>query len=386
MRGGYWKQSRKMCICAVLMLGCGVFSTDARLIVKAENIRSYRYQDILDSSDGKVVARCLVPSDYTVSGDVIWCGKWQSAGAPGQVYVTALSPDENTVMGYYSLASYEHFLEYSMGGVSYNQHQDGAFDSQTLTPMLQFMEAEAYCDYMAQMILSGYQLTFAEQTETGSELQQQMDQKANEIYQEMLSLLQGTGYTVDGTYAGIAERSYSVILDGYPFRLNVFASTDGCRISFTSEIVYGGIVHTSYISWEAPAVYFMLTPENEYETNRDIYEQFIMNTCFSDQFAEAFTRVKDQIIQQMLNAGCTSMEQARDYCESSVSSYMGSEATYDAEKFSDYILSQNDYTMPDGEHVKISTSYDYVYADDMGNIYVSNTTEQPAGTAQLYPN
>lgn len=38
------------------------------------------------------------------------------------------------------------------------------------------------------------------------------------------------------------------------------------------------------------------------------------------------------------------------------------------------------------EHVKIPTSYDHVYADDLGNVYVSNGTDQPAGTTQLYPN
>ncbi|MFR7718827.1 MAG: hypothetical protein ACLU3N_09445 [Lachnospiraceae bacterium] len=39
------------------------------------------------------------------------------------------------------------------------------------------------------------------------------------------------------------------------------------------------------------------------------------------------------------------MSTVQDYCESSVSDAMGSGATYDAEQFSDYILSQNDYTM-----------------------------------------
>ncbi|MDO5423605.1 MAG: hypothetical protein Q4F41_07765 [Eubacteriales bacterium] len=351
-----------------------------------QKIQAYRYWDIQDSSTGKVVAHCMAPSDYTVSGEVIWCGRWQSAGAPGQVYATALSPDQNTVLGYYSPVVYEHILDYSMGGVSYNQHQDGAFDSQTLTPMLQFMTAETYCDYMAQTILSGQQLELVGQTEMGADMQKRMDEKANEMYQQMTSLMQGTGCSVDGVYVGIAERSYAVSLDGYPFRLNVLAATDGSQCSFSTEILYGGTVHTSYISWEAPLVYFMLTPEAEYEANRDIYEQFLMNTCFSDQFADAFTRAKDQIMQQMLSNGSTSMEAARDYCESSVSASMGTGATYDAEQFSDYILSQNDYTLPDGEHVKIPVSYDYVYADDMGNVYVSNTADQPAGTTQLNPN
>ena len=62
------------------------------------------------------------------------------------------------------------------------------------------------------------------------------------------------------------------------------------------------------------------------------------------------------------------------------------EFSYQENWLTDYIYSQNDYTLPDGEHVKIPTSYDYVYADDLGNVYVSNGTDQPAGTTQLYPN
>ena len=96
------------------------------------------------------VARCYAPSDYTINEETIWCGKWQSAGVPAQVYLTALSPDGNTVMGFYSQVGYEHLLESSISGSVYKQHQDGVFDTEYMTPMLQFMTADAYCDYLAQ--------------------------------------------------------------------------------------------------------------------------------------------------------------------------------------------------------------------------------------------
>ncbi|MFR7718826.1 MAG: hypothetical protein ACLU3N_09440 [Lachnospiraceae bacterium] len=41
-----------------------------------------------------------------------------------------------------------------MSGVNYTQHRDGIFDAETMTPMLHFMEAEDYCDYLAEGILS----------------------------------------------------------------------------------------------------------------------------------------------------------------------------------------------------------------------------------------
>ena len=75
--------------------------------------RSYKVQTIQDSSTGKTAARGYVPIDYTVSGDVTWCGKWQSASAPAQVYLTAMSADQNTIFGFYSPVSYEHMLDYS---------------------------------------------------------------------------------------------------------------------------------------------------------------------------------------------------------------------------------------------------------------------------------
>ena len=98
-----------------------------------------------------------MPSDYTVDGENIWCGKWQSLGAPAQVYLTAMSPDQNTVLGYYSLVCYEEILEYSQNGTSLSEQQDGVFDSTTMTPMLRFMMADTYCDYLAKAILPGQQ-------------------------------------------------------------------------------------------------------------------------------------------------------------------------------------------------------------------------------------
>ena len=60
---------------------------------------------------------------------------------------------------------------------------------------------------------------------------------------------------------------------------------------------------------------------------------------------------------------------------------------YDEERFSDYIFDQNDYTLSDGRHVKVSTAYDYVFEGDNGNVYYSNSlSDQPGGSTQLYPN
>ena len=90
--------------------------------------RVYKCTEITDPSTGLKVARGYAPSDYTVSGETIWCGQWQSLNYAAQVYLTAMSPDQNTVLGYYSLVCYEEILEYSQNGTSLSEQQDGVFD------------------------------------------------------------------------------------------------------------------------------------------------------------------------------------------------------------------------------------------------------------------
>ena len=351
--------------------------------------RTYKTADLSDPLIGKNVARAYVPSDYSVDGETIWCGRWQSLGAPAQVYLTALSPDQNTVLGYYSLVCYEEILEYSQNGSSLLEQQDGTFDSATMTPMLRFMTADAYCDYLAETILPGQQLEFCRQEKITEKTQKQMDKKAEELYRQNSQLLQGTGYNLDGVYAGMVQREYNVSLDGYPFKLIVAAAVEGMQMSFTGELAYNmGTVNSSFIAWDSPSVFFMLTPESEYELKKTVYEQFVLNTTVSDQFTQALTDVKNQLTQARIQQSGGNMEALAGDFQSSMSSSMGSEDTYTTEeKFSDYIFDQNDYTLSNGDHIKVPTSYEYVYEGDDGNVYVSDSSfDQPGGSTQLYPN
>ena len=351
-------------------------------------VQAYKATDITDSSTGLKVARGYAPSDYTVDGQAIWSGTWQSLGAPAQVYLTAMSPDENTVLGYYSLVCYEQIVEYSQNGYSLMEHQDGVFDSQTMTPMLTFMTADTYCDYLAQTILPGQQLEFCSQEEITQETQTQMDAKANELYQQICQLFQGSGYNVDGAYAGVVQREYQVTLNGYPFKFMMIAAVDGTQISFNGEFAYNmGSVNQTLIAWESPCSYFMLTPESDFEANQDVFTQFVLNTTVSDQFTQALMNVRNQLTQMGIQ-NYSSMNDITSACQSSMSASMGSEDTYTAtDQFSDYIFSQNDYTLSNGDHVKVPTSYDYVYEGTDGNVYVSDSSfDQPGGSTQLYPN
>ena len=365
---------------------------DSQNTQTAASVKTYKCTEITDPATGLNVARGYAPSDYTVSGETTWCGQWQSINAAAQVYLAAMSPDQNTIMGYYSPVSYEQILEYSQNGVDFSQHQDGAFDSETMVPMLQFMTADGYCDYMAQNILPGQQLQIAGQSEISQESQAKMDEAANNLYQtvnqQLSQMSTGLGFNVDGAYYGVMERTYSVTLNGYPFKLDVMSAVEGVQITISGEFAYNmGSIRHSFISWDAPFVFFMLTQEGEYEANQEMFEQFALNTTISDQFADALSKLQSQLTQAKLQQGYASMDALTSDCQSSVSSSAGSDSSYMAEQFTDYIYSQNDYTLSNGDHVKVPTSYDYVYEGDDGNVYVSESSfDQPAGSTQLYPN
>lgn len=365
---------------------------DSQNTQTAASVKTYKCTEITDPATGLNVARGYAPSDYTVSGETTWCGQWQSISTAAQVYLAAMSPDQNTIMGYYSPVSYEQILEYSQNGVDFSQHQDGAFDSESMVPMLQFMTADGYCDYMAQNILPGQQLQIAGQSEISQEAQAKMDEKANQLYkmtnQQLSQMNTGLAYNVDGTYYGVIQRTYSVNLNGYPFKLDVMSAVEGMQITISGEYAYNmGSLRHSFISWDSPFVFFMLTQEGEYEANQEMFEQFVMNTTISDQFADALGKVQSQLTQARLQQSSGSMEALTSDCQSSVSSSAGYDSSYMAEQFTDYIYSQNDYTLSNGDHVKVPTSYDYVYEGDDGNVYVSESSfDQPAGSTQLYPN
>ena len=66
------------------------------------------------------------------------------------------------------------------------------------------------------------------------------------------------------------------------------------------------------------------------------------------------------------------------------SSLGGSYSTSD--RFSDYIFDQNDYTTLDGSHVKVSTSYDYVYQSGSSVYFTNDALSIPSGATMLTPN
>ena len=98
--------------------------------------------------DGGTVGRCVTPSDFTVNSTVSYCGKGQSLSYPMQLFVNTYSSDGRTMFSYCSAQAYIQLVEYSLDGASIARHQDGVYDSTTITPMLQLMTADGYADYV----------------------------------------------------------------------------------------------------------------------------------------------------------------------------------------------------------------------------------------------
>ena len=53
--------------------------------------------------------------------------------------------------------------------------------------------------------------------------------------------------------------------------------------------------------------------------------------------------------------------------------------------WSDVIREENDYTLSNGSHIKLSTSFDHVYEDSDGSIYAGYGSYYPEGTTELFP-
>ena len=60
-----------------------------------------------------------------------------------ELFVDTYSSDERTMFSYCSARDYIQIVESSLDGASIAQHQDGVYDSTTMTPMLQLMTATA---------------------------------------------------------------------------------------------------------------------------------------------------------------------------------------------------------------------------------------------------
>ena len=322
--------------------------------------------------DNMIVGRCVAPADYTVSSQASCCTRAQSFEYPWFLLIGAESP-EGIAMLYCSPQSF-----YDNGS---GTSQDGGYYSQFMMPTMHYMSASDYCDYFVTgMNPSASQIRLVEDN-SFPELQAALNQAAENYKNAANQAARGTGITVARVDQTMSMRVYYVEPgSGAPYYFAVATSTLGVWNELYG--VFGAV--NSYTVWRTDYVYAMICPASLWEANRDVFNVFIANTSVTDQFRAANQRLSTDL--QSILTGID-LSGGSDYSKKVMAQETAKGDDYNDEQFSDYMFDQNDYTLSDGTHVKVSTAYDYVWSGDNGNVYYSNdASAMPSGATRLYPN
>ncbi len=199
------------------------------------------------------------------------------------------------------------------------------------------------------------------------------------------SQLNPLGMSIDREVYDYCMRRYYVETDtGLKFYYCVSTGTAG---SWLTANMYGPLVSTksTAILWDVPYVYTMLCPAHLWDQQGAAFAAFTGNTTVSDQFLLANQKLSQDLWD--IITGRKSPTNLDEYSQSVMRDATSEGSDYDDERFTDYIFDQNDYTLSDGSHVKVSTAYDYVAEGDNGNVYYSDSLDAiPLWATQLTPN
>lgn len=321
--------------------------------------------------DDMIIGRCVAPASYTIKSQAYCCTEKQCLDHPWLLYVGAYSPD-GIVMEYLS----------DQGYYSDSSTPDGSFVTQFLTPALHYMTAAEYCDYWVNLLNPGAKITLVEEN-THPELQAILRRKEQSFLNQVNSMGNSIGITAERDSRTVCTRCYYINESDKNSYFIISTSTHGIWISASLPGPFV-TVGSSYTLWEAPYVYTMSCPENLWNSNRDVFTVFMENTSVNDQFLLANQRLSSELQSMMTGVNLIGGE---SYSRRVMQETTSTGDYYNEERFTDYIFDQNDYTLSDGSHVKVSTAYDYVYEGADGAVYYSSSAfDQPGGSTQLTPN
>ncbi len=345
-----------------------------------------------DDGTGINVARAMVPEGYHVESQTVWCGVCQSPDYPAEVFISAHSSDGSIQMTYESGLMFIEVQNVSANGVSYEVHQDGVINTDFLIFQLSYMTAPQYCDYVSQNLMEGASgMTFVYEKPLTQEEQAMLEQASRNAQEESDALLvPGSGMYTDFVETTCAERTYRY-MDSYGQSKLLLVRTAVQGVRLVQKInTYGvGDVTFTYILWTIPARFCLMVDEDKYQEGLSVFEAFADNTTLSDQFKQTMKELGSQIVSAAIQAKATSLSEQKDYVQSTFSSTLsGKDDTYSAiDGWDDVIMDRNDYTLSNGDRVKVDTSYDYVYEMPDGNIYMTDSAmDEPAGGTRLYAN
>ena len=326
---------------------------------------------IADFDTGLTLARMYAPSDYSIVQTLDSYGNANtvcSPACPWQLTLVADSPDYRTEMMYCSQMSYIY---------SQQMYQEGTL-YYGISSMLEPMTASAYADRVVQMIYNNVDEIYCVNTkEVTDEEQAYLQDRAQTIYDYYDSSFSTTGFmNMEGAMSTYIEKEYAFEYNGEEYTVIVITATD--LVQYTQSV--SGLSDT-LVQMAVPYVYVYASPSEETAAGRANFDLFVSNTRVSDEFVLATEKVSLELQKAITSGTNPSID------NDEISDILGTgDGTYDTEEFCDYILSQNSYTTSDGKVIKVPNSYDYVYEGENGNIYASNSADQPAGSTRLYAN
>ncbi|MBQ9030922.1 MAG: hypothetical protein IJ106_05650 [Parasporobacterium sp.] len=377
------------CLTLVLMIcstavvqGAAASAGLGTILSREEEKTAYVITPLTDYDTGKTLARCYAPSDY--SAEYVFMNSLSGEGecsvaCPFQVRLIARNPDKFRNMSYYSEMRYLYppspervFEEGKRFGITEN-----TMLGYPLETMMYPCSALEYADKMALAMNPNKDLYRAEIVSATDEEDPFLAQQSR-TNQEYFNVENPFSFlfevVCDGVKTTYAEVTYYADVPDAAYYFKVVTST--CILHFT------GIDHTTGLSCDfaetvIPYYFSIFTPAWDAEEAFAEFDLFVANTRVSDEFV-LMNQMESQILHESVSGNPMD--------DSHILDILGDgDGSYYEDRFSDYILDQNEYLDSDGRTFKVPTSYDYVYEKDDGEIYVTNGTEQPAGSKRLYP-
>ena len=332
----------------------------------------------IDAQDMRL-GQCMVPVGYnlTVAPDFMSVGRTRGVTDPLGLCVVASSPDGRSVMSYEKSNTYVEIVSSTVGGRPNRVHEDGKFDSSTMTPMVRYLQPSAYALNYLNGMYPGVAMTYVGSMDL-SEYQPIIQRQAEAYY---LGLKAGypewLGMNIDGVAIPADMCEFTCEMTGETYNIVVGTIIEATQMTL-SMVQLQGMLEETEVLWSPLCTYVLAAPATEVDPLLPAFEAFKKNTSVSDQFIAANQKLANDLKNIIVGRwDGYSLDVLRDATADG--------DTYDEERFTDYIFDQNDYTLSDGTHVKIPTEYEYVYEGDNNVVYFTKSTFPEPGV-QLDPN
>jgi len=333
---------------------------------------SFTLQPIL--WDGAVLGKCGLPAGYTMSTEVHCGDETTCLGAPIRFGVQAASG--SAILGYFTS---EIYLERVSG---YFKHKEGQLDGQLNIFMKKYMDAPAFCDWVASRLVSNCSFWKEEDSSFfNGKVANALAEYRNSVEPGLKQLrIQTNWFDVTA-----AHRVYTYEYGGVTYALCVLAEVRAYQMKASGAVI---------TAWDSPEYFYLVCPVSEYDRiHSSDFQVFIANTTYTDTFSKLQDDLTNEIQKNIERGWAAAIAASNAYVRAmdalmtqSVNSYLSSSSYSASDRFSDYIFDRNEYTTSDGYSCSISTAYDYVWEGSGGTVYYSNNAlDMPYGATQLSP-